>query len=63
MTRTGEEYSVASVHPDVLEIMKARFAHAAAEFDSLRIGPSPLEAQRERNEGRERHVPEQWRAD
>jgi uncharacterized sulfatase len=63
MTRAGEEYSVASVHPDVLEIMKARFAHAAAEFDSLRIGPSPLEAQRERNKGRERHVPEQWRAD
>lgn len=61
MTRMGETYSVASLHPDVLEIMQTRLARAAEEFAPLRTKPSPLESQR--SSKRVRHLPEQWQVD
>ena len=59
MSDKREQYSVASLHPDVVRIMRARLQRAEAEFAPYRkSGALPLSEQ-----GRERrgHVPEEWR--
>lgn len=56
--RLGEQYSVASLHPDILKAMRARFKRAEEQFASLRTGPSPLDKQRGRKIYRD--VPEMW---
>ncbi|UZW57401.1 sulfatase [Sphingobium sp. JS3065] len=61
MSRPGEQYSVASLHPDILKAMQARLARAVARFNPLRTAPSPLDKQRAGV--KERHVPEQWRSE
>lgn len=59
MTRPGENYSVASLHPDVLKAMQARLERAAARFGPLRKAPSPLDEQRKAPP--RPYLPEQWR--
>ncbi|WP_229814193.1 sulfatase family protein [Novosphingobium colocasiae] len=61
MTRPGEQYSVASLHPDILKAMEQRLSRSAERFGGLRTGPSVLEKQR--SAVRHRHVPEQWEGD
>lgn len=60
MVRLGEQYSVASLHPDVLKAMQARLKRAVERFAPFRTQPSALDPQRANT--RERHVPEQWRS-
>lgn len=59
MNDPTEQYSVASVHPDVARAMQARLEQAAARFAPLRKGePGPLQRQRAAQPGR--HVPQIW---
>lgn len=58
MRDISQNYSVASLHPDVLKAMMARMAAARAAFEPLRSGPSGvLKLPPEFKE----HVPDMWR--
>lgn len=59
MRDPSEQYSVASLHPDVLREMRARLARAAERFASFK-GPadSPLDAQRKAPPPHD--IPRQW---
>lgn len=60
MADPSEQYSVASLHPEILRAMKSRLARATAEFAPLRApGKSSLDTQRERKS--KRSLPAQWR--
>lgn len=54
-----QDYSVASLHPDVVRAMRARMARATERFARFRIDPKSgiLRLPPERKE----HIPEQWR--
>jgi len=60
MRRPGEDYSVASLHPDIVRAMQARMATAAARFAPLRTTPSALD--RQKGGKGNRNVPDLWRA-
>jgi len=54
-----EQYSVASLHPDIVRGMQARITRAEAEYAPFRkAGAVPLSKQ---GKARRSHVPEQWR--
>ncbi len=55
----SQDYSVASLHPDVVKAMAARLARAQAKFDPMRIGPKSgiIRLPPEWKE----HIPEMWR--
>lgn len=61
MRQRNEEYSVASLHPDIVKAMQGRLKQAAARFASLRTGTSPLDRQREAP--MRRNIPSLWRTD
>lgn len=61
MTRAGEEYSVASLHPEVVRDMQQRLSRADAHFAPLRTKEGPIE--RHLQAPPRRNVPEQWRPD
>lgn len=61
MRQRNEDYSVASLHPDIVRVMQGRLNRAAAEFASLRTGTSPLD--RQRDAPRRRNLPPIWRSD
>lgn len=61
MRRPGEDYSVASLHPDIVKAMRARMEQAAARFAPLRTIPGPLE--RQRGVKANRNVPDLWRTE
>ena len=54
-----EQYSVASLHPDIVHALQARLRQANAEFAHYRNGPSPLETMAKHMPGNP-HVPEIW---
>lgn len=58
MSRPGEQYSVASLHPDIVLAMQQRLRAVTAQFAPLRTGPSPLDGQR--TAPPRRNVPGQW---
>lgn len=61
MAHKEEEYSVASLHPDIVRAFQARIKQAADRFSSLRSEPGPLERQKAAKTLRT--VPDIWRAD
>ncbi|MDQ4421541.1 sulfatase-like hydrolase/transferase [Sphingobium sp. DEHP117] len=61
MARRDEQYSVASLHPKIVEAMQHRLRAAQALFAPLKTGPSPLDSQRALPP--RRNVPKQWQLD
>lgn len=61
MRQRNEDYSVASLHPDIVTLMQGRLKNAAAHFASLRTGASPLD--RQRDAPKRRNIPPLWRSD
>lgn len=61
MSQAGEEYSVASLHPEVVSAMQQRLSRADAHFAPLRTKEGPIERQLQNPPRRD--VPDQWRPD
>lgn len=58
MREQGEQYSVASLHPDIVRALQKRLKDAAAEFEPYRTNTKPITEQK--RWGPAPHIPEIW---